>query len=132
MQNAGTFFMLFLLNEIFTREKAGTRRIYMEWVYLLIAGVSEVVWAVAMKFSEGFSKFLPSAITVAGYIISAVFLSLALRKLPLGTAYAIWTGFGIIGTSLLGILLFHETLNAAHILCILLIAGGIAGLKLLG
>lgn len=104
----------------------------MEWVYLLIAGVSEVVWAVAMKFSEGFSKFLPSAITVAGYIISAVFLSLALRKLPLGTAYAIWTGFGIIGTSLLGILLFHETLNAAHILCILLIAGGIAGLKLLG
>ncbi len=104
----------------------------MEWVYLLIAGVTEVVWAVAMKFSEGFTKLLPSAIPVVGYIVSAVFLSLALRKLPLGTAYAIWTGFGIIGTSLLGVLLFRETLNFAHIVCIVMIAGGIAGLKLLG
>ncbi len=104
----------------------------MEWLYLLLAAVFEVSWAIAMKYSEGFSRLLPSLITAVGYLASALFLSLALKKLPLGTAYAMWTGFGIVGTSVLGVLLFQETLNAAQILCVLMICGGIAGLKLLG
>jgi quaternary ammonium compound-resistance protein SugE len=104
----------------------------MQWMYLLLAGIFEVTWAVAMKYSEGFSRMLPSVITLVFYVLSAVCLSLALHKLPLGTAYAMWTGFGIIGTSLLGVLLFHETMTLAHIFCVFLIAGGIAGLKFLG
>lgn len=102
----------------------------MEWLILLLAGVSEVIWAIAMKYSEGFSKMMPSAVTVIFYIASAVFLSMALRKLPLGTAYAMWTGFGIIGTSLLGIYLFKESLSITQIGCVALIIIGIAGLKL--
>ena len=104
----------------------------MEWIMLLLAGAFEVGWAAAMKMSEGFTKLIPSIITAVGYILSAVFLSMALKKLPLGTAYAMWTGFGIVGTSLLGIFLFHEALSTAQIFCVLLIAAGIAGLKLLG
>lgn len=103
----------------------------MEWIMLLLAGVFEVGWATMMKLSEGFTKPLPTVITAAGYILSAVFLSLALKKLPLGTAYAMWTGFGIIGTTILGIVLFHEGLSTARMICVLLIAAGIAGLKLL-
>ena len=104
----------------------------MEWLYLLLAAVFEVSWAIAMKYSEGFTRLLPSLITAVGYLASALFLSLALKKLPLGTSYAMWTGFGIVGTSVLGVLLFQETLTAAQILCVLMICGGIAGLKLLG
>ena len=74
---------------------------------------------------------LPSVVTAAGYLASALFLSLALRELPLGTAYAMWTGMGIIGTTVLGVLLFKETLSFPQVVCILLIAGGIAGLKIL-
>ena len=98
---------------------------------LLIAGSLEITWAVAMKYSEGFSKLGPSALTAVTYILSAVFLALALKKLPLGTAYAMWTGTGIIGTTVLGVLLFKETLSFPQVVCILLIAGGIAGLKIL-
>lgn len=104
----------------------------MEWIYLLLAAVLEVSWAIAMKYSEGFTRLLPSLITAVGYLASALFLSLALKKLPLGTAYAMWTGFGIVGTIVLGVLLFRETLNAAQVVCVLMICGGIAGLKLLG
>lgn len=104
----------------------------MEWIMLLLAGVFEVTWAIAMKMSDGFSKLLHSVITAAGYIASAVFLALALKKLPLGTAYAMWTGFGIVGTSLLGIVLFQETLSLAQIGCVAIIVVGIVGLKLLG
>ncbi|MBQ1476504.1 MAG: multidrug efflux SMR transporter [Firmicutes bacterium] len=103
----------------------------MQWIMLLIAGSLEITWAVAMKYSEGFSKLGPSALTAVTYILSAVFLALALKKLPLGTAYAMWTGMGIIGTTLLGVLLFKETLSFPQVVCILLIAGGIAGLKIL-
>jgi quaternary ammonium compound-resistance protein SugE len=103
----------------------------MEWIMLLIAAVLEVTWAVFMKMSEGFTKMLPSVITVIGYIASAVFLALAMRKLPLGTAYAMWTGFGIMGTTILGVLLFKETMSLAQAGCVLMIAGGIIGLKLL-
>lgn len=104
----------------------------MEWIYLLLAGVMEVTWAVAMKAAEGFTKLWPSVITALCYLASALFLALALKKLPLGTAYAMWTGFGIVGTTVLGVLLFRETLNAAQVVCVLMICGGIAGLKLLG
>lgn len=104
----------------------------MKWLLLLVAGIFEVSWAVSMKMSDGFSKLLPTLITIVGYILSAVFLSLALKKLPLGTAYAMWTGFGIVGTSVLGIFLFHEALSIGQVLCILLIITGVAGLKILG
>ena len=104
----------------------------MEWIYLLLAAVLEVSWAIAMKYSEGFTRLLPSLITAVGYLASALFLSLALKKLSLGTAYAMWTGFGIVGTTVLGVLLFRETLNAEQVVCVLMICGGIAGLKLLG
>ena len=103
----------------------------MHWVMLLLAGLLEVGWATAMKLSDGFTKLLPTVVTAVGYLLSAVFLALALKKLPLGTAYAMWTGFGIIGTSLLGVLLFRETLSIPQLVCILVIAAGIAGLKLL-
>lgn len=103
----------------------------MEWIYLLLAGLLEVTWAVAMKASEGFTRLLPSVITGAGYLASALFLALALKKLPLGTAYALWTGFGILGTTVLGVLLFHESLSLPQGLCVGLIAVGIVGLRLL-
>ncbi len=103
----------------------------MEWIMLLIAAVLEVTWAVFMKMSEGFTRMLPSVITAVGYIASAVFLALAMRKLPLGTAYAMWTGFGIMGTTILGVLLFKESMSLAQAGCVLMITGGIIGLKLL-
>ena len=103
----------------------------MEWIMLLIAAVLEVTWAVFMKMSEGFTRMLPSVITAVGYIASAVFLALAMRKLPLGTAYAMWTGFGIMGTTILGVLLFKESMSLAQAGCVLMIEGGIIGLKLL-
>ena len=90
----------------------------MKWIMLLIAGMTEVTWAVAMKAAEGFTKTVPSVITVVGYVLSAVFLSMALKELPLGTAYAMWTGFGIVGTAVLGVLLFEfqhdELLKVFH------------------
>lgn len=98
---------------------------------LAVAGVLEVVWACAMKYSEGFSKIVPSVITVIGFFLSAVFLSLAVKKLPLGTAYAIWTGFGTVGTFALGVYLFQEHFSIPKVVCILLILSGIVGLKLL-
>ena len=103
----------------------------MEWLYLLIAGILEVTWAVFMKMSGGFSKIMPGIITGISYIASAVFLAMALRKLPLGTAYAMWTGFGILGTTILGTMLFKETATLPQAGCIIMIAAGIMGLKLL-
>ncbi|MBR1660385.1 MAG: multidrug efflux SMR transporter [Oscillospiraceae bacterium] len=103
----------------------------MQWIMLLLAGVFEVGWATAMKLSEGFTKPAPSIVTALGYILSAAFLAMALKKLPLGTAYAMWTGFGIVGTSVLGAVMFHEALSLPQLICILVIAAGIVGLKLL-
>ncbi len=104
----------------------------MEWIMLLLAGIFEVSWAVTMKLSEGFTKLIPSVVTAVGYILSAIFLSMALKKLPLGTAYAMWTGFGIVGTSVLGVFLFHEGMTVPQIFCVVLIIGGIIGLKVMG
>ena len=103
----------------------------MQWLMLILAGIFEVTWACAMKYSNGFTVFIPTIITIIGYIASAIFLSLALKNLPLGTAYAMWTGFGMVGTSVLGIFLFQEKLSVPQIICILLIVTGIVGLKLL-
>ena len=102
----------------------------MHWIFLLLAALFEVSWAIAMKYSNGFSVLIPSIVTVVGYILSAIFLSLALRQLPLGTAYAMWTGVDILGTTILGVFLFNEKLNIPQIICVLVIVIGIAGLKL--
>ena len=103
----------------------------MKWCYLLIAGILEITWAITMKMSNGFTAPIPTIITGIGYIASAVFLSIAFRYLPLGTAYAIWTGIGIVGTTIMGIFLFQEKLSILQIICIFLIVIGIAGLKIL-
>ena len=97
----------------------------MKWIYLLIAGILEITWAVAMKMSDGFTVLVPSIITVVGYIASAVFLAIALKHLPLGTAYAMWTGMGIAGTTLLGIVIFHERLSISQIICVIMSVVGI-------
>ena len=101
-----------------------------DWVTLFIAGLFEVSWAIGLKFSHGFSKLLPSVLTVAGMIFSFVFLSMALKKLPLSIAYAIWTGIGIAGTSILGVILFNESVSISKIVFIGFIVVGIIGLRL--
>ena len=103
----------------------------MKWILLALAGIFEVTWACAMKYAKGFTRLVPSIVTAVGYLASAVFLAMALKELPLGTAYAMWTGFGIVGTTVLGVALFHETLTLPQVLCVLLIAAGVVGLKLL-
>jgi quaternary ammonium compound-resistance protein SugE len=102
----------------------------MAWVSLFIAGLFEVVWAVAMKYSAGFTRFWPSTITVLGMILSFLFLAYALKSLPLGTAYAVWTGIGAAGTVLIGIFWLGESRELLRILCVFLIISGIVGLKL--
>lgn len=103
----------------------------MKWIYLIIAGLLEIGWAAGLKCSHGFTRPLPSVLTVAGMIISFYFLSLALKQLPLGTAYAVWTGIGTAGTVILGILFFKEPAGLLKIACIVLIVSGVAGLKFL-
>ena len=102
----------------------------MAWLYLLIAGLFEVGWAIGLKYTEGFSRLWPSLATIAAMIISLGFLGLALKTLPVGTAYAVWTGVGAVGTAILGIYLFAEPANAMRLACIGLIVSGIVGLKL--
>jgi quaternary ammonium compound-resistance protein SugE len=102
----------------------------MAWIVLFVAGLFEVGWAVGLKYTEGFSRLWPSLGTVASMIVSLGLLGLALRTLPLGTAYAIWTGVGTVGTALLGIMLFHEAADPIRLGCIGLILAGIVGLKL--
>jgi quaternary ammonium compound-resistance protein SugE len=102
----------------------------MKWIMLLLAGIFEIVWAIAMKYSNGFSILIPSVITIITYILSAVFLAFALKYLPLGIAYVMWVAFGIIGTTILGVLLFSEKLTVLQIISIILIIIGVIGLKL--
>jgi quaternary ammonium compound-resistance protein SugE len=100
------------------------------WILLLIAGLLEVVWAIGLKYTEGFSKLVPSVITVTAMIISVWLLALALKGIPVGTGYAVWTGIGAVGTAILGIVLFNEAATIARLACIGLIVVGIFGLKL--
>jgi len=102
----------------------------MAWLYLSAAGLFEVGWAVGLKYTAGFTRIAPTAWTVASMILSVWLLGLALKSLPLGTAYAIWTGIGTIGTVILGILWLGESANALRLACIALIVTGIIGLKL--
>ena len=102
----------------------------MSWLYLVIAGLTEVAWAIGLKQSEGWTRFWPSLITGSLMIVSFVFLSLALKTLPLGTAYAVWTGIGAAGTAIVGIFFFGEARDALRIVCIALIIAGVAGLKI--
>ena len=101
----------------------------MAWVFLLVAGVLEVGWAYGLKVSEGFSKPIPSVLTVIGMILSFLALSQAVRDLPLGTAYAIWTGIGAVGTVIVGILIFREPADLARMICVGLIIAGVIGLR---
>lgn len=104
----------------------------MAWTYLFIAGMLEMGWAIGLKYTEGWTKLAPSVLTVIGMIASFYFLSLALRSLPVGTAYAAWTGIGAVGTAILGMVLFDESRDLIKILCLLLIIGGVAGLRFVG
>jgi len=102
----------------------------MPWLLLFVAGLCEIAWAIGLKYTEGFTKWWPSVGTVAAMIASVVLLALAMRTLPVGTAYAVWTGIGAVGTVILGIVLFAEPATAARLGCIALIVAGIVGLKL--
>ena len=101
----------------------------MAWLYLLLAGLFEVGWAIGLKYTEGFSRLIPSLLTVAAMMLSLALLGLALKTLPVGTAYAVWTGVGAVGTAAFGIYLFSEPATTLRLACIGLIVLGIAGLK---
>jgi quaternary ammonium compound-resistance protein SugE len=102
----------------------------MAWILLTLAGLFEIGWAIGLKYTEGFTRPIPTALTAVSMIISVVLLGLAMRSLPVGTAYAIWTGIGTVGTVILGIVLFAEPATALRIGCIALIITGIIGLKI--
>ena len=102
----------------------------MAWVYLLIAGLLEVGWAIGLKYTQGWTKLWPSVGTIAAMIVSFNFLAMALKTIPVGTGYAVWTGIGAVGTAILGIAIFGESRDAARIVCLLLIVAGIIGLKI--
>ncbi|WP_374447455.1 quaternary ammonium compound efflux SMR transporter SugE [Stella sp.] len=102
----------------------------MAWIILLAAGLFEIGWAVGLKYTEGFSRLVPTLLTAGSMVVSLGLLGLALKSLPLGTAYAVWTGVGTIGTAILGIVLFDEQANLARLVCIAMIAAGIVGLKI--
>ena len=103
----------------------------MAWVYLIIAGILEVVWALGMRRTEGFTRLWPSVFTIGFMVLSFYLLALAMRSLPAGTAYAIWTGIGAAGTVILGMIYFGEPRDVGRIVCVALILGGVLGLKLL-
>ncbi|NLW95356.1 MAG: quaternary ammonium compound efflux SMR transporter SugE [Xanthomonadaceae bacterium] len=101
----------------------------MAWIYLLVAGLFEVVWAVGLKYTEGWTRLWPSVGTVVAMVVSFWCLSQALKAIPIGTGYAIWTGIGAIGVATVGIVLFAESASPARLACIALIVAGVVGLK---
>ena len=102
----------------------------MAWLYLFAAGAFEVAWAIGLKYTEGFTRLWPTVLTGVALVASMALLAAAVRDLPIGTAYAVWTGIGAVGTAALGVVLFDEPAGAARALCIALIVAGILGLKL--
>ena len=102
----------------------------MPWIYLAIAGLFECAWAIGIKYTDGFSKLLPSVLTITAMGISLWLLPLAMKSIPIGTAYAVWTGIGAVGVAILGMILFDESRELLRILCLLLIISGIVGLRL--
>jgi len=101
----------------------------MPWILLTFAGLFEIGWAIGLKYTDGFTKPLPTALTAGSMLVSIVLLGLAVKTLPMGTAYAVWTGIGTVGTVILGIVLFAEPATAMRLGCIALIVTGILGLK---
>ena len=101
------------------------------WLILLVAAGFEIVWALGLKSTHGFTRLWPSIGVIAAMVISMLLLSLATRELPIGTAYAVWTGIGAVGTAIAGVLYFNESASALRLLCIVLIIAGVAGLKFL-
>ena len=101
----------------------------MKWIILVVAGLLEVVWAVGLKYTEGFTRTWPSLVTVAAMIASVVLLGIAMKELPVGVAYGIWVGIGAVGAAMLGVVLFGESVSAVKVVSLLLIVAGIAGLK---
>ena len=108
------------------------RRYIMVWFTLFIAGLFETAWAVGLKYTHGFTRLGPTVFTLVTMSISFLLLSKCMKTLPVGTAYAIWTGIGAVGTVILGVMLFHEPLTLPRLACLSLIIGGIIGLKLVG
>ena len=104
----------------------------MAWIYLLLAGLFEVGWAVGLKYTDGFTRLVPTLLTGLSVVASAVLLGLAVKSLPIGTGYAVWTGIGTVGTVLLGIILFAEPATALRLACIGLIVIGVVGLQISG
>jgi quaternary ammonium compound-resistance protein SugE len=102
----------------------------MAWIQLFVAGILEIFWAISLKYADGFSKLRPSVLTICGMIASFYCLAQALKTIPVGTGYAVWTGIGAAGTAVLGIFLFGESAAPSRLVCIGLIVGGIIGLKL--
>lgn len=102
----------------------------MHWTYLFVAGLFEIGWAIGLKYTQGFTRPLPTVLTVASMVVSLWMLGLALKALPVGTAYAVWTGIGTVGTAILGIALLGEPATLMRLACIGLIVAGIVGLKL--
>ena len=102
----------------------------MAWILLVVAGLLEVVWAFAMKQSQGFTRIAPSIVTGVAMLASVGLLAISMRSLPLGSAYAVWTGIGAAGTAILGIIFFHESASALRLVCIALIVTGVVGLKI--
>jgi len=100
------------------------------WIILVVAGVFEIAWAIGLKYTEGFTRPWPTVGTVIAMVVSVVLLGLAMRSLPVGTAYAVWTGIGAVGTAALGIVLFGEAATVGRLLSLMLIVAGIVGLKL--
>ncbi len=103
----------------------------MAWLILFIAGIFEVGWAIGMKYSQGFTKIIPSALTILSMLLSVYLLSVAIKQIPIGTAYAVWTGIGIAGTSILGIIIFNEPAETLKLVFISMILIAIAGLKVI-
>ena len=102
----------------------------MAWIVLVIAGLFEICWAVGLKYTDGFTRLWPSVGTAAAMVVSVVLLGWSMRSLPVGTAYAVWTGIGAVGTVLLGLMLFNEPATVVRLGCVALIVAGIIGLKL--
>ena len=102
----------------------------MAWVYLIIAGLFECGWAIGLKYTEGFTRLTPSILTVAAMAISFWLLSIAMKSIPVGTAYAVWTGIGAVGVAIMGMILFGESRDVLRIISLVLIVSGIIGLKL--
>lgn len=103
----------------------------MAWIILIVAGFLEIIWAVGLKYTQGFTRLIPSLITITAMVASMGLLGLAVRTLPIGTAYAVWTGIGTVGTVLVGIAVLGESASPVRLFCVALIVSGIVGLKLM-